>query len=59
MKNAKTKRDEASIRAEARAKRTPKQQLKHLDRLLGKGKGATKERARLNELNNNNNTQEK
>ena len=35
--------------AEARAKRTDQQQLVHLDKLLGKNKGATKERARLKE----------
>tara|TARA_Y100000590_G_scaffold143436_2_gene164807 strand:+ start:59582 stop:59821 length:240 start_codon:yes stop_codon:yes gene_type:complete len=33
--------------AEARAKRSDKQQLAHLDKLLGKNKGAKKERARL------------
>ena len=33
---------------EARAKRSAQQQLTHLDKLLGKNKGAKKERARLN-----------
>jgi hypothetical protein len=33
--------------AEARAKRTPKQQLALLDKRLGKGKGAKKEREKL------------
>jgi hypothetical protein len=33
--------------AEERAKRTPKQQLALLDKRLGKGKGAEKERAQL------------
>ena len=43
-----TKRRESAKRCvEARAKRTDEQQLKHLDKTLGKGKGATKERARL------------
>jgi hypothetical protein len=37
----------ASVRAEERASRTPKQQLALLDKRLGKGKGAQKERARL------------
>lgn len=32
---------------EARAKRTAQQQLNHLDKLLGGGKGAKKERAKL------------
>ena len=35
--------------AEARAKRTDRQQLNRLDKLLGKNKGAQKERARLKE----------
>ena len=34
---------------EARAKRTNKEQLERLDKLLGKNKGAQKERARLKE----------
>ena len=35
--------------AEARAQRTDQQQLTHLDKLLGKNKGAVKERAKLSE----------
>ena len=34
-------------RAEARASRTDEEQLAHLDKLLGKGVGAKRERARL------------
>ena len=42
------KRQESAKRcAEERASRTDEQQLKHLDKLLGKNKGAKKERARL------------
>lgn len=45
-----TRRQESAKKcAEARAKRTHSQQLKHLDEILGKNKGATKERARLKE----------
>lgn len=33
--------------ADARAKRTDKEQLIHLDKVLGKNKGAKKERAKL------------
>ena len=40
--------------AGARAKRTDEQQLNRLDKLLGKNKGAKKERARLNERVKNN-----
>ena len=43
-----THRQESAKRcAEARAKRTDKEQLAELDRVLGKDKGANKERARL------------
>jgi len=41
------RRESAKKCAEARAKRSDKQQLAHLDKLLGKNKGAKKERARL------------
>lgn len=34
-------------RVEARAKRTPAEQIAHLDAILGKGLGAKRERARL------------
>jgi hypothetical protein len=34
--------------AEERASRTDREQLDHLDSILGKGKGAVKERAKLN-----------
>lgn len=55
------RRAKARRLAEARAERTDEQQLKELDDLLGKGKGAKKERARLKnkiskaELSNNKN----
>ena len=43
-----TRRQESAKKcAEARAERTDRQQLAHLDKLLGKNKGAIKERARL------------
>lgn len=41
------RRQRATALAEARAKRTPKQQLNRLDSMFGKGQGARKERARL------------
>jgi hypothetical protein len=40
----------AEALAEERAKRTPQQQLARLDEMFGKGKGATKERAKLAKL---------
>ena len=40
----------AVLRFEERAKRSPKEQLAFLDRQLGAGVGAVKERARLNAL---------
>ena len=43
-----TRRQESAKKVqEARAKRTDRQQLTHLDKLLGKNKGAKKERVRL------------
>jgi hypothetical protein len=44
------RRERAIERQEARAKRTPQEQLKLLDDRFGEGKGATKERARLKAL---------
>ena len=41
------RRKAAEARQAERDKRTPAQQLAHLDSFLGVGKGATKERARL------------
>ena len=41
------RKQQAAEMHEARQTRTPKQQLALLDSRLGKGKGATKERARL------------
>jgi hypothetical protein len=41
------RRDQAETLKKDRALRTDQQQLIHLDKLLGKGKGAKKERARL------------
>ena len=43
-----TRRQESAKKCQkARAKRTAQEQLNHLDKLLGKNKGAEKERARL------------
>ena len=47
MKTKEVKQVEAEVRQEKRAKRTVTQQVAKLDKLLGKGKGATKERKRL------------
>lgn len=41
------RRGRAELLAEKRSRRTAEQQLGRLDQLLGKGKGAKKERARL------------
>lgn len=47
MKTKQVKRKEAEERNKERAKRSPKQQLKRLDDLLGRNKGAEKERRKL------------
>jgi hypothetical protein len=44
------RRNAAEARAVERAKRTPQQQLKHLDDTFGVGVGAAKERTRLQAL---------
>ena len=44
----KEKQDKAKRLAEERSERTDREQLDHLDSILGKGKGAVKERAKLN-----------
>lgn len=49
MKTKNTKRSEAAERQSEWAKLTPKQQLADLDRRLGAGVGAKKQRARLAE----------
>lgn len=43
-------KEEADQRAAERETRTPQQQLQRLDKLLGEGVGAKKERARLAQL---------
>ena len=49
----KQRQESAKKCTEARAKRSDKQQLAHLDKLLGKNKGAEKERSRLKKRINN------
>lgn len=49
-KPLKQKQDEATIRTTARAERTPQQQLAKLDKKLGKGVGAERERAKLQKI---------
>jgi hypothetical protein len=44
------RREAAEKRQAARNIMTPQEQLDRLDRMLGKGKGAVKERARLAEI---------
>ena len=46
-KSRQQRREEAANRQEERKNRSPEQQIQHLDRILGKGQGATKERAGL------------
>lgn len=41
------RQERAKARLQARAVRTPREQIAHLDELLGEGVGAVKERARL------------
>lgn len=43
------RRKEAEERNKVRAKRNPQEQLARLDKMLGEGKGAVKERKRLKE----------
>lgn len=51
MKRSKATRIlDARKRNEERAKRTPKEQIARLDKMLGKGKGAKRERQRLSKL---------
>jgi hypothetical protein len=40
-------REEAEVRQAERDKRTPQEQIARLDRILGEGVGAKKERAKL------------
>lgn len=49
-KNRELRRRSAIERQEARSERSPQQQLERLDGMLGKGQGASKERARLGAL---------
>lgn len=47
MDNSRAARERRADVANKRKQRTPKQQLKELDKRLGAGVGATRERARL------------
>ena len=47
MKSKQQKQTEADSRQEARDTRSDKEQLQRLDQMLGKGKGAKRERERL------------
>lgn len=49
-RNKEYRKECAEERAKERAKRTPQEQLKRLDRMFGEGKGAQKERRRLQKL---------
>ena len=53
MQNKETRHKEATIRNEAWAKLTYEQQLEDLDRRLGKGIGAKKQRTRIQYKINN------
>jgi hypothetical protein len=53
------RRQDAEQRLELRASRTPEAQLERLDSLLGVGRGARKERARLHALVVHSNTNER
>lgn len=48
MKPKTQKQEEAQVRQESRNKRSVTQQIDKLDKLLGNGVGAKKERAKLN-----------
>ena len=50
MKDKETRQAEAEVRQEDRAKRTPSEQIAKLDKKLGEGSGAKKERKRLEKL---------
>jgi len=51
VKKSAAKRSEmAKLRNEARRKLSPEEQIEKLDKKLGAGKGAVRERARLNKL---------
>jgi len=44
------KKERALERQEVASKRTPQEQLARLDKMFGEGKGAQKERAKLNKI---------
>ena len=50
MKDKETRQAEAEVRQEERDKRSPAEQITKLDKKLGEGKGAKKERKRLEKL---------
>ena len=50
MKNKEIRQAEAEVRQEDRDKRTPVEQIAKLDKKLGEGKGAKKERKRLEKI---------
>jgi hypothetical protein len=54
MKSKKQRREEADLRTEAHLHRKPEEQIQILDKKLGKGVGAKKEREKLNKLISNN-----